>query len=174
MTNPRPIRPWAHFCPRCGAPPFVSEDGRRHACAACHFVYFHNLAAAVAAVIRCGERIAFIVRGKAPGLGLLDLPGGFVDPGESLESAMLREIDEETGWSVGVPRYLFSYPNTYPYGEVVYTTVDAFFEFNVEQEYPVHPNPEVSAVVWQRLDEVALDALAFVSIRTAVQRLRDA
>ena len=137
-------------------------------------MYFHNLAVGVAAVVRCGSKVAFLVRGKDPGAGLLGFPGGFVDPGETLEAAMLREIEEETGWTVGASRYLFSYPNVYPYRDVVYSTVDAFFEFNVDAEYAVRANDEVRAVEWLRLDKVALEAIAFRSVRAAVEHLRDA
>ena len=173
---------WARFCPRCGAAGWQSTDGRQHDCPACGFQYFHNLAAAVSAVIRCDQEIALIVRGRDPGRGLLDLPGGFVDPGESLETAVLREVHEEIGLHLSAPRYLFSIPNTYHYRGVDYRTLDAIFEFTLDSRpdlsCPDAPgndmrgNDEVLAVEWRRPADVAMADIAFTSVQEAIKRLR--
>jgi NAD+ diphosphatase len=163
---------WARHCPRCGAGGFVTTDGRRHHCGECDLEYYHNMAAAVSAVVRCGDRIAFVVRAKPPGAGLLDLPGGFVDPGEDLETAVVREVFEETAMKVARPRYLFSAANTYPYRDVTYWSVDAVYEFSVSVPCEVVPNDEVQGLRWHRLDEIALDELAFDSVKKTIRRLR--
>ena len=54
-------------------------------------------------------------RAKEPAKGTLDLPGGFVDMGETVEQGMIREIKEETGLDVEEIQYLFSSPNVYMY-----------------------------------------------------------
>lgn len=162
---------WAKYCPRCGAQGFQSADGRRHRCGVCGFEYFHNLAAAVCAVIRCDNEIALIVRGHDPGHGLLDLPGGFVDPGEDLESAVLREVREEIGLELAPPRYLFSVPNTYHYRGVDYWTLDAMFEFRIVDKPMATPNDEVLTLRWTRPDAVAPEDIAFDSVRECVRRL---
>lgn len=164
---------WARHCPRCGAAGFHSGDGRRHCCDACGLEYFHNLAAAVCALIFCGGELALIVRGQDPGRGLLDLPGGFVDPGESLETAVHREVREELALTLPPPRYLFSLPNTYHYRGVDYWTLDAMFMFTIEARPTFTPNPEVQDLQWWSLPAIAPDALAFDSVRTALGRLRD-
>lgn len=170
-----PVNPWtagwATFCPRCGNPGWHSDDGRRHDCAQCGFVYFHNLAAGVSAVIRCAEDIALIVRGRDPGRGLLDLPGGFVDPHESLETAILREVREEIGLELPAPRYLFSIPNIYRYRDVDYWTIDAMFEFRLTERPVAAANDEVLAMYWRRPASVAPAEIAFVSVREAIRRL---
>ncbi|MBM4227992.1 MAG: NUDIX domain-containing protein [Gammaproteobacteria bacterium] len=167
-------REWARFCPRCGADSLSSDDGRRHQCAQCGFVYFHNLAAAVCVMLRRGEELALVVRGQDPGRGLLDLPGGFVDPDEDLEAAAVREVREELGVAINNPRYLFSVPNLYRYREVNYRTLDAMFEVWVNDLPPVVPNAEVTALYWRELASVKPEELAFASVRAALARLRGA
>ena len=64
-------------------------------CPSCGFVYFHNCASCVAAIITVKQGIVLTVRNRAPKKGLLDLPGGFCNYGESLEDALVREVREE-------------------------------------------------------------------------------
>lgn len=165
-------REWARFCPRCGAEGLASEDGRRHACACCGFVYFHNLAAAVCVILRRGDEIALVVRAQEPGRGLLDLPGGFVDPEEDLETAAVREVQEELGAGIGAPRYLFSMPNLYRYRDVNYRTLDAMFELWIDDLPDVVPNAEITALHWRSLASIKPHELAFPSVRAALARLR--
>ncbi len=164
---------WAKYCPRCGAPGLHSSDGRRHGCDVCGLEIFHNLAAAVCAIIYCRDELALIVRGREPGRGLLDLPGGFVDPFEDLESAVLREVEEELGLTLAAPRYLFSVPNTYLYREVTYRTCDAMFGFTLTHKPVVAPNAEVLALHWRKVASIASNELAFDSVRAALLRLRE-
>lgn len=164
---------WAKFCPRCGEAGLTTSDGRRHTCAACGFLYFHNPAAAVCALLRHEDALALVVRGKNPAIGMLDLPGGFVDPGESLEEALHRELAEELGLAITNPCYRFSLPNTYHYAEVDYWTVDAMFEVWLPER--VNPTPdgrEVLALQWFALADIPLERLAFASGRAAITRLR--
>ena len=159
--------PWARYCPQCGAAQVAVNLQRRFDCAACGFRLFLNVATGVAAVIRCQGRVAWIERGQDPGKGLLDWPGGFVDPAENMEEAVLREVREELAIDLTAPRYLCSQPNFYPYAGVNYRTVDVFFGFELETEAPSSPNEEVQAVHWLRPSEVDEDSIAFSSVRAA-------
>ena len=69
----------------------------------------------------------------APAAGTLDVPGGFVDPGETLEAAVARELEEELGLRIEPQalRYLFTLPNLYPYADVTYATSDTFFRVDL-------------------------------------------
>ena len=166
--------PWARFCPRCGASRVGVSAQRRFDCAACGFRLFLNVATGVGAVLRCQGKIAFIERGHDPGKGLLDWPGGFVDPAEDLEQALLRELREEIGLVLEHPRYFCSEPNFYPYAGVNYRTVDVFFSLELDQFPTTLSNDEVLALHWLRPSEADDDAIAFQSVRRAWRRWRAA
>lgn len=63
-------------------------------------------ALAVSAVVRRGERFLMVLRANPPAENMYAFPGGRVEPGESLEIAALRELQEETGLKGSNPRPL--------------------------------------------------------------------
>ena len=77
-------------CPACGSSDIVFDDDKKLICWQCAFTYYHNVAAAVAAILEYDNKIVLIKRAKEPGKGKLDLPGGFVDPKESAEQKRTR------------------------------------------------------------------------------------
>lgn len=161
-----------YFCPECGARDFCSPSNHRFECAACGFHYYHNVAATVSLALLCGAEVMFSRRAREPSKGLLDFPGGFVDPGESLEQALVRELNEELGWSPENFSYLFSFANTYPYAGVMYNTCDAFFTCEVATKPGLIAKDDVEELVWCPLDLVREKDLAFASMVQSVQSLR--
>jgi 8-oxo-dGTP pyrophosphatase MutT (NUDIX family) len=165
--------PWRLFahCPRCGA----TQDQRDapFRCRACGFTYFFNTATAVAGLLRRDDgRVLFIRRAKEPAKGALGLPGGFVDPGESAEEALRREVREEVGLEIASVRYLSSHANTYAYAGVRYPTLDLFYDV-----VPIAPDTAqaldaVDALVWDDPLTVDLDGIAFESMRAALRGYR--
>ena len=122
-----------------------------------------------------------LVRGKEPSLGKLDLPGGFVDPGEGMFEGLMRELREELGWEPPVPSgvsltevfTLFaSFPNVYPYKKFDYNTCDMYFTISVpdltEKELRLHA-AEISAARFMHLDEIKSADIAFDSTRRAIE-----
>ncbi len=114
-------------CVKCAQPSLIKQGEKTYECALCGFVYFHNVAAAVCAVIVCNEQILLVERAQQPAKGKLDFPGGFVDYDESNEQALTRELMEELQLPIDNMQYLFSYPNRYLYKDVLYSTLDNFF-----------------------------------------------
>ena len=96
------------FCPRCASDATVRFP-RQIACEACGYVAFYNPKPVAAAIPRDADgKVWLLRRAFDPGAGLWTFPGGFVDLGESVEEAALREtreeldIDVELGGLVGV------------------------------------------------------------------------
>lgn len=159
------------FCPQCSKPSFEQFQGNQYRCIECEFTYFHNVAAAVALIIRYDNKILFTRRALEPASGLLDLPGGFVDPGESLEQALIRELLEELNLDVTNPTYLFSCPNQYLYKDINYDTCDTFFELRLDALPSVEKeDSEVSEVCWVDIKDLGLQQVAFESTKRALSR----
>lgn len=102
-----------------------------------------------------------------------DLPGGFVDPDESLEEAVVRELQEELGIQISGAKYISSYSNTYLYKEVEYKTCDAFFVVKLEQKPEIIAQDDVATVAWLKLSELDIERFAFESAKKAVLTLSE-
>lgn len=135
-------------CPRCGCNSFKTNDnGRSFNCEECHFNYYLNNSAAVACLIFNTEgKLLLARRAVEPAKGMLDLPGGFVEPMESAEDAVVREIKEELGVLVTNAAYLASFPNEYVYSGFSVFTVDLAFVCKVDNLAAIAPADDVSEV----------------------------
>ena len=159
-------------CPASGKPGLSFTKGKRISCPACGFVFYLNAAAATAAIIEAGGEILLGLRGREPGKGLLDLPGGFVDPGERAEDGLVRELSEELGLAVaeGELSFLYSYANRYEYKGVLYRSCDLFFQIRLGSKPPVEAKDDVAALRWIRAADIDLNEIAFDSTRKALAR----
>jgi len=68
-----------------------------------------NYLPAVSVALRRGNRLLLVRRGREPSAGLYAFPGGRVEPGETDEQAVLRELAEETGLAAGAVLFLREY-----------------------------------------------------------------
>lgn len=156
------------YCPACGARNFHRNCDKSFKCGQCGFLLFLNPSAATAAIIEHDGEILFAVRAKEPAVGMLDLPGGFVDAGESVEEALARELEEELGLINVQARYMGSFPNVYPYAGVTYQTTDLIYTVRLASKPEVSAADDVSEIVWVDRDDIPFDRVAFDSIRRAL------
>ena len=87
----------------------VDGDPPRLVCVACGFVFYLDPKVAVGAICRQGEGIVLLRRGIEPGYGKWVFPGGYVDRGETLESAARREALEEINAEIRIERLVNAY-----------------------------------------------------------------
>lgn len=154
------------FCPNCGKETLNWDGEKKWSCPDCSFTLYHNVAGAVAVVIRCGNEVYLTRRNQEPKKGKLDLAGGFVDPKESAENTCKRELFEELQLDIDVSKlkYLTSLPNIYQYKEIDYNTIDLFYEYQVSEKFEVSLElSEISEAQWIPLDEIKTDDIAFDS-----------
>ncbi len=93
------------FCPSCGgtleARLLKAGEPSRLVCARCGFVFYLDPKVAVGTIISDGDgRLVLVRRAIDPGYGLWVFPGGYVDRGEELTAAAVREAREESGLEV--------------------------------------------------------------------------
>ena len=160
------------FCPRCGSAQFAVSDGRPKRCADCGFTYYHNASASTVAVIfNARGELLTARRALEPARGTLDLPGGFVDPGETLEEGCRREVREETGGEVSALRYLFSLTNVYRFSGFDVHTTDAFFLCRLADDAALAAADDADALRWLPAADVRPEEFGLASIRLGVERL---
>ena len=165
------------FCPRCAAPARLA-DSRKIVCGGCGLTLYLNTAAAVAALILDPEgRLMAVRRNRDPQRGLLDLPGGFVDFGESAEGALARELSEELGVEVegGSLGYFRSIPNIYEYKGILYHTLDLFFTCRLPAgpATAIRPNDEIMEITYRFPNEIDEGEIAFDSMKALVRWMRE-
>ena len=158
------------FCPRCGSRNIGALNRKGMNCGDCGYVYFHNCASATMGIIEAVNGIILVKRGSPPKRGYYDLPGGFVDFGESFEAALTREVKEELNIVVVDLQYLDSFPNIYRYKKVTYFTTDAVFVCKPAGLEGMHPKEEISEIAIIKPEEVDVGALAFESSRQALRK----
>ena len=124
--HPHDERPYA-FCPMCGGDleprSLKTTEPERLVCTRCGFVFYLDPKVAVGTIITNAEgEIVLVRRAIEPGYGKWVFPGGFVDRGEEVQVAAVREAREETGLEVRLERLLnvYSYRGTVPV-IIVYT-----------------------------------------------------
>ena len=159
------------YCPKCGSELFEIHNHKSRHCSNCGFTYYQNPCSATAAFILNNKGELLVAwRAKDPAKGTLDLPGGFVDNGESGEQGIIREIKEETGLDIQKVEYLFSIPNIYRYSGMDIHTLDMFYLCHVEGDDTVRAADDAAECTWVPLREVYVERFGLRSIREAVHR----
>lgn len=160
------------FCPNCASKNFTYDNNFKFHCHDCNFVLYHNIAAAVAVIFTFEDKILFTVRNADPDKGKLDLPGGFIDPGETAEQAACREIREELGLSIAPDDliYITTAPNNYIYRNVAYRTMDIFYECTLQKDsITIAAQDEIQELIWVKRTEIDLEKIGFVSIKKVIK-----
>ena len=163
------------FCPKCGNESLSWDGEKKWNCKDCDYVLFHNVAGAVAVVIKCGDEILLTRRNQEPKKGKLDLAGGFVDPKESSEETCARELFEEMKMRIDISKlkYLASLPNIYEYKNIIYNTLDLFYEYESDEKFEVNLEiSEISETVWLKIQDINPDDIAFDSQRIFLQKYK--
>lgn len=102
------------YCPRCGSRTEIAASGHMRVCPRDGSQHFPRVDPAVIMLVHDDEGRALLARGPGWPEGRMSVLAGFVEPGESLEHAVIREVLEEVGVAVTAPRYLGSQPWPFP------------------------------------------------------------
>jgi NAD+ diphosphatase len=107
-----------HFCGRCGAILKTSQTERAKECPKCGLLHFPRLAPAIIVLVERGNEL-LLARSRHFMPGMYSVLAGFVEPGESLEEAVVREVKEEVGVDVKDIRYFGSQPWPFPHSLMI-------------------------------------------------------
>jgi mutator protein MutT len=158
------------FCPACGRQG-LTHSKKNINCPACNFeLYFNPGTAVCALILNPNGELLVTIRAHDPKQGAWDLPGGFVDPGETAEHAIIREFREELGVALLDPMYLCSAANThYRYKGITYQTTDLAFVGTVEQPEKIHAADDVQDILWVSMQNMDFSRFGFDSMRQIVR-----
>jgi ADP-ribose pyrophosphatase YjhB (NUDIX family) len=154
------------FCPECGlaleARRLKPNEPARHVCPGCEFVHFPDPKVAAGCIVESKEGIVLLRRAIEPGYGKWVFPGGYVDRGEEVTLAAVREAREEAGLDVRIDRLIgiYSYAGRTPI-IIVYAATVTGGELAVDEEGLEARWFEPQAIPW--------DDLAFLSTREALR-----
>lgn len=131
----------SRFCGRCGTPTEPALTERAWQCPACKRIYYPRISPAIIVLIKNGDRVLLARSPRFPE-GMYSVIAGFVEPGETLEEALHREVKEEVGISVHNIRYFASEPWPFPDSLMIGFTADyAGGEIKID-------NNEIAAADW--------------------------
>jgi NAD+ diphosphatase len=112
------------FCGRCGTPTSPRTTERSRECPACGLVAYPRLAPAVMALIRRPPDEILLARSARFPAGMYSALAGFVEPGETLEQCLEREVLEEVGVRIRGVRYFASQPWPFPHSLMIAFVAD--------------------------------------------------
>lgn len=102
------------FCGRCGVPTVPSEGERARKCPDCGLLAYPRLAPAIITLVERGDEAILACNAARRGAPMYSTLAGFVEPGETLEEAVAREVREEVGVEVKDIHYIGSQPWPFP------------------------------------------------------------
>jgi ADP-ribose pyrophosphatase YjhB (NUDIX family) len=164
--HPHDERPYS-FCPLCGADlelrSLKPTEPDRLVCVQCGFIFYQDPKVAVATIIlNDDDHVVLVKRAIEPGYGKWVIPGGFVDRGEEVLSAAMREAREEAGIDIRIDRLLnvYSYSGVAPVIIVYVATMTGG---------ALACDDECLDVRFFAANEIPWDELAFSSTRSALE-----
>lgn len=156
------------YCPNCSKP--INQKGRKSIeCASCGFTFYFSPASTNALIIENDKGEILLTKRKfEPRKGYWDLPGGFVELGETVEESTIREIKEELGLDIKDIKYFGSYISVYPYKGIDYQTLCHAYTAKYKGG-KIKINDDVSGYKFFPKEEIQLDNLSFDDIKGALK-----
>lgn len=135
------------FCAACGAPSLAAEGGWQRHCPTCGREHFPRTDPVVIMLVTRGNSVLL---GRGPGWPerMYSTLAGFMEPGETVDNAVRREVDEETSVAIGKVRMIASQPWPFPASLMIGCTAEA------ESEEIVIDPAELEDALWISREEV--------------------
>jgi ADP-ribose pyrophosphatase YjhB (NUDIX family) len=154
------------YCPVCGGTLkyklLKPEEPERLVCSGCRFVFYLDPKVVACVITEINGRIVMLRRGIPPGFGLWVIPGGFVDAGEPVTDAAVREAWEEVRLKVAID----SLVGVYSYAGI--SSVIVVYEATVLEGIPQAADEALEVQLFAP-NEIPWEEIAFSSTRDALQ-----
>jgi NAD+ diphosphatase len=135
------------FCGRCGVSLRTKNDERAKECPQCGLLQFPRLAPAIIVLVERGNQL-LLARSRHFMPGMYSVLAGFVEPGESLEEAVAREVKEEVGIEIKDIKYFGSQPWPFPHSLMIgFTAAYAGGEISLDDK-------EIEGAGWFTIDNL--------------------
>jgi NAD+ diphosphatase len=154
------------FCSRCGTPNIGTRAGHARHCPSCDNESFPRIDPAVIVLVNDGNR-ALLGRQASWTPGRYSTIAGFVEPGESLEDAVRREVLEETGVGCGAIAYHSSQPWPFP------ASLMLGFTAHADHTDPVMHDGELEDARWFTREEINAGGITLPPKEAISRRLID-
>ena len=159
------------FCPKCSSSDFKQTGDRSLKCGSCGFHYYVNSSAAVAGLVSDNHgRLMLVTRGIEPHYGMFDLPGGFIEPLETAENAIVRELYEELGLKTKSLHFLGTAPNEYVFSGFSVFTLDLAFRIIPESIEGLKPMDDILDYRFYAENEIDYKKIPAPSIQQFVKQ----
>jgi NAD+ diphosphatase len=167
------------FCAKCGVASVMQDAGYRRHCATCEADHFPRTDPVVIMAVCRGKR-TLLGRQKAWPEGMYSALAGFMEPGETLEAAVRREVKEEVGLTIGKVDYMASQPWPFPSSLMIGMIGEA------EDDVLKVDESEIETARWFEADEIKMmlegthpeklhasrpDAIAWHLVKAALVRI---
>lgn len=157
------------FCPWCKAE--LKQKPDHKVCPSCDRQYYFNPKPTVSIVlINNQDQLLLTKRLREPFKDWWDLPGGFVEQGETFEEAAKRELKEEVNANPQDLKYIGSFSDDYRYRGTIIPVVAAVFTAEISDNTTIVVADDVSDYKFMKISEIEIDKIAFASQRLFIQK----
>ena len=155
-------------CPSCQSQLTINSNSAK--CPQCDFSFYLNPAPCVMVLIANDQdQMLWTIRGMEPQKGKWDLPGGFVNPNETIEQAAIREVKEELNLEVEITKLLGNVPDFY--GPLGQPTLNFIFLVKVIGG-ELKPQDDVAEINWLKVSSLP-SPIAFKNATIAIKRYQE-
>lgn len=152
------------FCPRCGGKLAFPKENMRQ-CSVCHFGLYINPAPTNGVIIENNRSgILMVKRACDPEKGAWDLPGGFIQPQESIDASVKRELREELHIEVVIDRLIGIYTDTYLFDGVINYTMCIMVSADIVSGV-ITPDDDAEAYKFFSKKDILKQKIAFAGVK---------